>query len=150
MFLRTHVLAVIFLFLLFFQYISNPIIFLLVAIFATMLPDIDSKNSKIGRHFRILNLFMRHRGITHSLIFLFLISILILLFVKEILLAFVFGYVLHLFLDLITIGGVRLFYPFNKKFNGIIKTGGIFENILFVFFLLSVLFIIFIRISTIL
>jgi membrane-bound metal-dependent hydrolase YbcI (DUF457 family) len=131
--------------LLFFQYLPNPFIFLIVSILATMIPDIDNKFSKIGHYklSRIFNFFVKHRGITHSFSFLFIISCLIFLFFKEILFAFVFGYSLHLLADSLTIKGIMPLYPLKKRLKGKIKTGGIIENLIFVILLSGNLFLIF-------
>ena len=143
MLFRTHLIIAIFFILLFIHQIPNPIIFLIVTIFATAIPDIDTKFSKIGKHFKILNFFMKHRGIIHSFTFLFIIGIFIFFFAREILIPFVFGYSLHLLLDGITINGVRLFYPLKFRMKGRIKTGKIIENILFAVFLAGDLFLVF-------
>lgn len=144
MLFRTHLIITIFFVLLIFPYIQNPIVFIPVALFATLLPDIDSKNSKLGHYkiFRIFNLFTKHRGITHSLIFLAVISFFIFLFSKEILLAFVLGYVLHIFCDGFTREGVTPFYPSKKRISGWIKTGGITEIFIFIVFIFVDLFLI--------
>jgi membrane-bound metal-dependent hydrolase YbcI (DUF457 family) len=145
MLFRTHVVITLFFILLFFPNISNPLIFIPVAILATIIPDIDSPTSKIGSHliFRPINFFVKHRGIIHSFSFLFLISIFIFFFYKEILVPFVFGYSLHLFLDAITIQGITPFYPVKMKIRGIIKTGGILEIFIFWSFVLADLFFLF-------
>jgi membrane-bound metal-dependent hydrolase YbcI (DUF457 family) len=121
----------------------NPAIFLLVSLIATLIPDVDSKNSFIGKIkiFRPINLFTKHRGIFHSFLFLFFLCILFSLFAKEFLIAFAFGYALHLLLDSLTLQGIRFLYPFNLKIRGKIKTGGVFETILFFFSLALVFFI---------
>ncbi|VVB82088.1 LexA-binding, inner membrane-associated putative hydrolase [uncultured archaeon] len=145
MLFRTHVVITLFFILLFFPNILNPLIFIPVAIFAAIIPDIDSPTSKIGHHliFRPLNFFTKHRGIIHSFSFLFLISILIFFSYKEILIPFVFGYSLHLFLDAITIQGIIPFYPAKIKIRGRIKTGGIAEIFIFSAFVLADLYFLF-------
>jgi len=148
MFLKTHLAIIIFFILIFFQHIQSPVLFLSISVLATAFPDIDTKFSKIGHYkiFRIFNFFTRHRGITHSLSFLAVLSLLIFLFFKEALFPFVFAYSLHLLLDAITINGITPFYPLKLKIKGKIKTGGIIEKIFFVFFLLIDLFLIFYKI----
>ena len=145
MLFRTHLVIALFFILLFFSSITNPVLFISTAIFATLLPDIDSPTSKLGHYkiFRPLNFFTKHRGIIHSLTFLFLISIFLFLFWKEILIPFVFGYSLHLFLDGITVQGVNLFYPAKIKMRWIIRTGGIAEIFIFTAFVFADLFFIF-------
>ncbi len=143
MLFRTHLIIGLFFILLFFSYIHNPFLFLPVSLLSTLIPDIDTKFSKIGKIklFRIFNFFMKHRGIIHSFTFLFLVSFFILLFFKEILLPFVFGYSLHLILDSFTIKGIKPFYPVKKRIKGKIKTGGLIETSIFVIFLFVDLFI---------
>ena len=131
--------------LLFFQYLQNPVTFLIVSIFATMIPDIDNKFSRVGHYklSRIFNFFVKHRGITHSFSFLFIVSFFIFLFFKEILFVFVLGYSSHLLADSLTIRGIMPLYPLKKRLRGKIKTGGIIENLIFVIFLSGNLFLIF-------
>jgi membrane-bound metal-dependent hydrolase YbcI (DUF457 family) len=137
-----------FFFLLFLQDISNPIVFLVVSIFATAIPDIDNRFSKIGHYklSRIFNFFVRHRGITHSFSFLAIISFLIFLFPKEIFFAFLLGYALHLLADGLTVGGIRPLYPLKWKIKGRLKTGGFSETFIFVVLLLINLFLLFSKI----
>jgi membrane-bound metal-dependent hydrolase YbcI (DUF457 family) len=148
MFLRTHLAITSFFVLLFFQYLQNPLIFVVVSIFATMMPDIDNRFSKIGHYklSRIFNFFVRHRGITHSFSFLLIVSLFIFLFFKEILFAFVLGYFLHLLLDSLTVQGIMPLYPLKRRLRGIIRTGGMIENLIFVIFLSGNLFLIFTQI----
>lgn len=148
MLFRTHFAIALFFVLIFFQYIENPIIFLPVVLFATIIPDIDTRFSKIGKHkiFRIFNFFVKHRGITHSFTFLAIISASIFLSFKEILLPFALAYSLHLLLDSMTIAGISPLYPLKFRIRGKIKTGGFIEMILFVSFLLIDMFLLFSKI----
>ncbi len=148
MFFRTHIMITLFFFLLFFQYISNPIVFLVVSIFATAIPDIDNRFSKIGHYkiSRIFNFFVRHRGITHSFTFLTVISLLIFLFFKDIFFAFILGYSLHLLADGFTLSGIRPFYPLKWKIKGRLKTGGFTEIFIFVALFLINLILLFSKI----
>lgn len=148
MFFKTHFIIALFFVLMFFQYIENPIVFLPIVFLATIIPDIDSRFSRIGHYkiFRVFNFFMKHRGITHSFTFLAVISLLIFLSFKEILIPFSLAYSLHLILDAVTIDGISPFYPLKFRIKGKLKTGGIIETILFVFFLLIDLFLIFSKI----
>jgi membrane-bound metal-dependent hydrolase YbcI (DUF457 family) len=144
MFSRTHLVIAVFFTLLLFQNSPNFFLFLFVSIVATLIPDVDSKNSKIGRRkpARIINFFMKHRGIVHSFLFLAFLSLMIFIFWKEILLPFVLGYSLHLISDSFTLQGTRLFYPFKLRVKGIIKTGGIVEFFIFTAFCFADLFLI--------
>jgi len=47
------------------------------------------------------------------------------------------GYGLHLLADSLTIQGIRPFYPFKRRLRWKIKTGGRFEVVLFVGFLIA-------------
>lgn len=120
--------------------IQSKIIFIIIMLIASALPDIDSYRSKIGKKIKpisfLINLFFRHRGIFHSPFILMLISLVIALINHEIAAAFFIGYLSHLILDSLTPGGVMFFYPFSKKrTKGFIRTGSLFENILFILLL---------------
>ncbi len=151
MFFRTHLVIVLFFILMFFQDIHNPLLFLPIAIFSTLFPDIDNKFSKIGHYkiFRIFNFFIKHRGAVHSFTFLAIAGVFIFLFFRKGFSPFVFGYSLHLILDSITISGIKPFYPLKLKVKGKIRTGGVIENFSFIVFLLVDLFLIFNRIYAI-
>ncbi|MCK9568286.1 metal-dependent hydrolase [Candidatus Pacearchaeota archaeon] len=149
---RTHLLVSLFFILVFFDEISNPWIFIPVALFASILPDIDNKFSKIGRKkiSRIFNFFMKHRGIIHSFSFLLIVGIFLFFYFRETFYPFIFGYSLHLILDCLTINGLRIFYPLKFKAKGFLRTGGVFENLFFVFLFLVCFFLIFYRIFVVL
>jgi len=134
---KTHLAITLFFVLLFLNYVSHPVSFVLCSILATFLPDIDSKFSKLGKNkgFRIIQLFLKHRGILHSLFFLILITFFLVLFFPVISFPFFLGYGLHLFADSFTISGIRLFYPFRLKYSGFIETGTRKEIFIFVIFL---------------
>jgi len=120
--------------------IQNKTIFIIILLIASVLPDIDSYKSKIGKKVKplsfLINIFLGHRGIFHSVFLLILISLLIMLASYEITIAFFVGYLSHLILDSLTPEGVMFFYPFSKKkTKGFIRTGSLVENILFVLLL---------------
>ncbi|MCK5624528.1 metal-dependent hydrolase [Candidatus Pacearchaeota archaeon] len=118
---------------------ENKVIFVIVALIATFIPDIDTKFSKLGKKkvFRPLQFFVSHRGFFHSFIFLGLIILLFLLFLPIIIFPFALGYSSHLLADAFTIQGIRPFYPFKTRIKGKIKTGGRLEIIVFVCFLIT-------------
>ena len=125
--------------------IDNPVLFMIIALIAAALPDIDSPKSFVGRCFlfRPINFFTRHRGIFHSILFMIGIGCFIWVIFRPGFYAFLFGYSLHLIMDCFTRQGVHIFYPFKIRIHGKIKTGGIFEVIsllvcLFIIFLLLV------------
>ena len=133
MLLRTHI-AITFLFiLLIIGNVNNKIIFLSVALISTLIPDIDTRFSVLGKRrvFRILQFFVRHRKMFHSLIFCLIITSILVLFVHVLALGFFLGYGLHLFADSFTIEGIIPFYPFGKRSSWRIRTGAKTETILF-------------------
>ena len=145
MLIRTHLLITLFFVLLFFSNIENRFLFAIVALIATFIPDIDSKFSTLGKKktFRILQLFIKHRGMLHSFSFLLAITFLLNLFVPFAVLPFFLGYGLHLFADSFTKKGIRPFYPFKKRFSWKIKTSGRSETVVFVIFLIADLSLLF-------
>lgn len=87
-------------------------------------PDIDMKSSYISKRYPLLSKYFgkncRHRGITHSIIFLLTLGIgwLFLIYVSQfnivihvIGFGFYIGYGSHIILDLFNTQGVELFYP---------------------------------------
>ena len=96
-----------------------------IILLASLLPDIDSHQSIIGRLFypiaKAINRKYGHRTITHSLIVLIALTALIsgfqAAYFPNIKVAQVFGlaYGSHLLFDMMTINGVPLFYPFKKN-----------------------------------
>lgn len=102
----------------------------------SVFPDIDMKGSYISKRYPLLARAFkkaRHRGITHSLIFIAILYIISLTLVsishKNIVVfticsGFILGYTSHLALDLLTREGIELLFPFRfniKLFH--IKTG---------------------------
>jgi len=142
---RTHIAFSLFLGLLFFKFSNNPLIFFIVLIVSTFLPDLDSYNSKIGKRFfsRVLTAFTKHRGIMHSLLFFLGAYFLLYFYIPILSFGFFVGYGGHLFGDLITKRGLRLFYPFKFRIHGFLKTGGRLESVLFLIFVLLDVFLIF-------
>lgn len=95
-------------------------------VLGSIISDIDHPNSIVGKCIPIIPRIIKHRGITHSLIFM------IIGFIIDI--NFGYGILVHLIMDSMTKKGVRIFYPISDKSYGlkIISTGGIIENIIFV------------------
>ena len=139
MLIKTHLAITLFFVLLFIPFVKLPVLFLIIALLATYLPDIDTKHSKIGHYFfmRPIQLFARHRGFVHSFTFLILITFGLVLFIPFLALAFFLGYCSHLIADSFTIEGIKPFYPHKRICCGRIRTGSIFETSLFTFFILA-------------
>ncbi len=118
------------------------LLYLLVVMAVGALPDLDHENSKLGRRIKplswLLNTFLGHRGIVHSifpiiLAYLFFAYYLDLVWVGV---AFSVGYFSHLVGDAFTYGGIAFLHPITSfRVRGFIKTGGFLEEILFFVFL---------------
>ena len=134
----THVVIGIILFLSFGHLFAeaNVVIFLLVVLLGSLLPDIDENGSKINQWSgiigRIVSFFTKHRGVSHSIFFSALLFFIVKWFFGIYSWAFLIGYLGHIFADGITPMGVHIFYPFsNFKIKGPIKVGSFAEGVLF-------------------
>src|SRR3989344_944292 len=107
---RTHLLFSILVFLLlrYFTGIKAGLLFFVLLVSSSFIPDLDHPNSKIGQKAnflsKILNKIFKHRGFLHSLILpIILYFIFAYIFeLKEAGFAVAAGIVSHLFLDLLT------------------------------------------------
>jgi inner membrane protein len=112
---------------------GNEIIFFLLLLLGSILPDIDADRSKINQWSgfigRIISIFVKHRGIFHSIILHLLIFVIVSYFFSVYYAQGLFlGYIAHLIGDGVTLRGVKVFYPFSEfKIKGPIRVGGIFE-----------------------
>lgn len=97
--------------------IANPAELAVVAV-ASLLPDIDRKNSLLGRFIPILPNVLEKgvgkRTITHSIAFGVMIASLLHMAAPGMALPFLIGYGSHLLLDVVT-GRIALFWPFPLK-----------------------------------
>lgn len=148
MLIKTHLVIIIFFILLLINSVENKLVFVSIALIATFLPDIDSKFSKLGQRkvFRPLQFFVRHRGIFHSFIFLFLITLFFVLFLPVVAFPLFLSYSVHLLADSFSREGIKPFYPFKKNSSGSLKTGGKVETSIFVIFILADLFLLVFRV----
>jgi inner membrane protein len=87
---------------------------------ASVLPDVDTAASFIGRAFPFLSKRIErrfgHRTLTHSAVFVGGLAILLFplsLLVPDVYVCLLIGYASHSFLDTMTVHGVKLFYPFS-------------------------------------
>jgi inner membrane protein len=112
----------------------QPLVFVAIIVLGSLMPDIDSGTSFIGRKFKLGGLFFRHRGMVHSIVFMMGFSIAAFLITKNIyyFLAFAVGYFSHLVLDSRTMGGVVFFWPSKIRTRGSIRTMGLADIILFI------------------
>lgn len=143
----THLVVGLFGVLLFIGKFENWLGFLLLGLIGAVFLDIDSHSSKLGKNgfSRVLMAFSRHRGVIHSLLFVLFFYLALNLIFGKIALGFLLGAGIHLFLDCFTKRGVRLFFPFKFRVKGFVRSGGIFEIILFLIFFVMDLFLIMVR-----
>lgn len=146
MLLRTHLALAVLAIILFVGHVDNRLLFIFVALIATMLPDIDTAFSTLGkrRSFRILQFFVKHRGPIHSFSFCIVVSFVLAFFIPSVSLAFFLGYGLHLFIDSFTAEGIIPFWPYSKKSSWKLRTGSLIESSLFlILVLVDVILVIF-------
>jgi len=137
---HTHILLGITVFLVANNFFTggNEIIFFLLVLLGSILPDIDARRSKINQWTGIIGIFIaffaKHRGLFHSLILhaslMFVITI---YWSNYYAWALFLGYIAHIIGDSITKMGVQIFYPFsNFKVRGPLRSGGFTEGIILV------------------
>ena len=124
--------------------------------FGALLCDIDMKGSYISKRFPLIYMIFgkrfRHRGFTHSLLFVGLLSLIANLIIiscnENIVFTCIFagmlaGVLSHICLDLFTKEGVELFYPVEMNFSLLpIKTNSKTERHINKFFNLLIVFLI--------
>lgn len=128
---------------------DNPLLLVGAGIIGALLPDICHSGSKIGRKFPIIskmvNKLFGHRSFTHSLLFLILMVMVLHTIVpyKAISVGILLGMASHIFLDMWTKKGVKLFFPvsISVRFPLTTRTGSKVEKVVFMLLtLLSVYF----------
>ena len=140
MLFRTHIVFALAVAFLVGYFLEVPVWFFVFVLVGAAFVDIDSRKSKVGKFwgFRIFQIFVRHRGVFHSLFLAVLLSLVISGFSRWVGVGFFVGYASHLFLDCLTKSGVRLFWPLSrKKVGGFVRSGGIVEDVIFVLLLLG-------------
>jgi inner membrane protein len=144
MLLRTHLAFAFLIIILFVKHVNNQWIFIVMVLVATVLPDLDTGFSSWGRHwiFRPLQFFVKHRGVIHSLTTAAFLSILLAVFWPILSLGFFVGYSVHIALDSFTREGVQPFWPLKTKSYGFISSGGRIEDSIFVFLVITDIFLI--------
>ncbi len=134
MLLRTHLALGLFAVLFILDNVTHAFVFVIVTLFASVLPDADSAFSLIGRSrvLRPLQALTRHRGILHSFTFCVLISIILAFYIPIFALPFFLGYGLHLLADSFTIEGIQPFWPFSFSSRGVVRVGSPVETTIFI------------------
>ncbi|HEA46398.1 MAG TPA: metal-dependent hydrolase [Candidatus Pacearchaeota archaeon] len=126
------------------SYVPNPVIFIPVVLIASLLPDVDSGFSFLGRKpvFRPLQWTTNHRGVIHSYTLGILVSFLIALFYPILALPFFIGYSFHLIADSFTVQGIKPFWPLKFVSKGPVKSGGhVDKTVFYVFVVIDVVLI---------
>lgn len=102
--------------------------------FGSLLPDVDHAGSTFGKAVKPISKRLRHRGFTHSILFLIITTI-----ISPYL---GMGVLTHILLDLMNPKGVELLYPHKKNYkipliSRFAKTDSVFEHILFFFLVVA-------------
>jgi len=122
---------------------KNQILFLVLVLVGSLLPDIDHPKSTLGKRFKIFGWLFEHRGFWHSInaLAIFAFISFLLFQTSAYFYALPIGYVSHLVTDMITKEGVMWLHPLSKtRINGMIKTGSLLEYLFFIIvFVLGVL-----------
>ena len=144
MMLRTHLAIGAFIGLLFLPIVNNKVVFTIVIMICTLLPDIDISKSYIGKHkvLRPIQWFVKHRGLFHSFTLAVGVALLFAFNFPLLALPFFLGYSGHLIADSLTVEGIRPFWPFAHEIKWKVKTGGRIESITFYSFILADLLLI--------
>ncbi|MDD5650560.1 MAG: metal-dependent hydrolase [Candidatus Nanoarchaeia archaeon] len=113
--------------------VSNVYLFILIVCFVALVPDIDNRDSKLGKKVKFISYFFNHRGILHTIfppiILYFLFNY---LGYNLIALAVLVGYSSHILIDALTLEGINFLHPFSSfRISGFVKTGKLLEIILF-------------------
>ena len=104
-----------------FYELTDLIWYTLGLLFGALLPDIDLPQSFLGRFIAPISAMIYktvgHRTFTHSIVFIFLVSLILSLFcTRHFVIGTVIGMISHIILDLLCMGyGVAFLYPFYKK-----------------------------------
>ena len=109
------------------------------------IPDIDNRRSYIGQKAKkiskAINKYGGHRGITHSILGLIIAFLLLSIigdytklvnfeYYRVFSFGILIGYASHLIFDIITIGGIPLFYPVKKRFRLLYLKSDKFQNLI--------------------
>ncbi len=144
MLFKTHLAIGIFAIILFSPLVKDPTTFSIIVLIASLIPDIDTAFSKVGRNIpaKVVQVFTEHRGVLHSLTFCFLITLVISFFLPKLAFGFFLGYGLHLIADSFTKMGITPFWPYSKVAKGLLPVGGVIERgIFFTFALIDIMLI---------
>lgn len=133
---KTHLAIGFFASLLLLDRVTYGFTFVFITLFSSILPDIDTAFSVIGKRsiFRPLQFFTKHRGVFHSFTLCIAIALFFAFYFPILALPFFLGYGLHLMADAFTVDGIRPFWPLKKSSAGLLRVGSAFEDVLFIGF----------------
>lgn len=123
---------------------GSYLVFFLLVLLGSLLPDIDESRSKMVRLSGVVGMavsfFSKHRGFFHSLAFVVLVTLISRLFLGYYYAwALFLGLVGHLLADAATRKGVNLFYPFfDLKMKGWVKVSSWEETMIQVLLVLLI------------
>lgn len=131
--MRTHVAFALMFVLMFVTSVQNKLVFIFVALLASLIPDLDSTHSFLGKYviLRPIQWLLKHRGLMHSLTFCVIVALLLDFVWPVLAFPFFLGYSSHILLDSFSIDGIRPFWPSRKEIKGILKTDGVTEKVTF-------------------
>ena len=113
--------------------LSSVVIFIVIVLVATLVPDLDETTSTLGRRFKpvsmVLKFFLGHRGVWHSVWIPLLFYVLLSQYTPIYAMAIVVGYCAHLIADSLTLEGINFLYPLQFRIQGFIKTGSLLEQV---------------------
>lgn len=134
MLLKTHILFAVLAILLIVQHVESRFFFILMVLMASVIPDMDTGFSRVGKNIaaKTGQLFVKHRGIVHSLTIGIIVSVLFSIYWPVGALGFFVGWSVHMICDSFTKEGIQAFWPLKFKTSGFISTGGRFEESLFI------------------
>ena len=145
MLVKTHFAISAFAMILFLPIVNSKIIFLIMVLIGTLLPDIAAVLIQVEKKpGKLLQYISVHHNFLHSLSVCLLISILFAVFIPVLAFGFFLGYSLHLLADSFTKTGVTPLWPYSKKIQGSLNYGSVVEkSIFFTFVILDMLLLFF-------
>lgn len=111
---------------------GQAVTFIITALSASLLPDIDNRKSLIGKFFPLIGITATHRGFFHTPLAALLFWLVVRPFAGQALgSAFLAGYLSHIALDSLSKGGIALLFPLSmKRLRGPFKVGSAAETAL--------------------
>ena len=110
----------------------------------SLLPDIDHPHSKLGKYIPILPHLIEHRTYTHTVWFCLITSLPFVFISIPLFVCCLAAGLSHLALDSLTLSGIRPLIPLHGfRMRWILRTGGVADNLIFVFVVVFTVYYIF-------